>query len=199
MGALGQSIQSQGSPPTDAQLDQIIADVQKAYQAYDTYAAQQAATLHAAGEYMRSVYFTTDAKVEVLNAINALPVHPFGLLGNNVEYLTLNTALNDFANGASVLVGQANKVVRGAEIAHTTAEVALFAGGVASLGATTLAAYAADGANVAAGKLISAVEPGLPERAGETTARRLADRPPAELDGAGERADGSGRRETGGI
>ncbi len=40
---------------------------------------------------------------------------------------------------------------------------------------------------------------GCQKELARTTARRLADRPPAELDGAGERADGSGRRETGGT
>lgn len=110
------------NPPSDAQLDAAIAGLEKIYATYDAYVAQQAATVRAAATYMSSILVTWQSEADVLNAINSLPLTIKGLSANAAELGRYQTALNEFADGASLMVEGNGEVVQIAETTHAVAE-----------------------------------------------------------------------------
>lgn len=125
--------------PTNSQLDTAVAGLEKIYRAYDAYVTQVAATIHAASTFMRSVWITTQAKADVLNAINALPLTIAGLSPNKNELSRYQSALNDFSDGASLMVDHNGEVVQIAETTHEVAERS-----IQVLSAVTIAGAALD-------------------------------------------------------
>ena len=71
-----------GASTNQSDIDAGIAGMEIIFRDYDSYLTQLGATLHAGAAYMRSIYVTTQARADVLNAINALPLHPAGIAPN---------------------------------------------------------------------------------------------------------------------
>jgi hypothetical protein len=139
------------SEPTDALIDDGIRALDIAVEAFNAYSVQAAAALKAAGEYMKGVWFTTQADFDVLAAINALPRDIAGLKPDQKLIGKWQMAIASYAAGADFMLANNSFVVEMAVETHDAMESALQFGGIAAIGITGAQLLTQEGCKAFAG------------------------------------------------
>jgi hypothetical protein len=134
---INQIAQLKAAGASDASIlsatDAAISALDSAQSKYDAYLNAYNTAQHAADQYMRDQWYTSQADWDVLSAIQKLPRDIAGLKPSEEQAQKINAALAAFGSGAGVMVENNTFVVNTAESLHSAAETALAVGGVTQL------------------------------------------------------------------
>jgi hypothetical protein len=134
----GQSVDAvvQAGADNDALQEPAIAKLDEATQAFDqdTRTAQDA--FKAAGDYMKNVWYTSQADFDVFKAIQSLPADVAGLTPSKQQMQKWQQALGQYDSGADFMLANNEFVLKMATEVHDALNVSIAAAGAASLAVT---------------------------------------------------------------
>lgn len=133
VGAKLSAISALTGDPTDRQIDELLGAVDNQNDLYNRYVQQAVAAHELATEFMKSIWFTTDARAAALRAINELPITFLGVERTKEQAQQWTAALKDFSEGAAVMVSHNDTVVKFAERAQKILNAAQMALGVGAM------------------------------------------------------------------
>jgi hypothetical protein len=125
-----------GTPAAQQLLDSALAAQAILNQDYNAYSLQQQAAVNLAGEYQKTVYYTSSNDFQALNAISALPLSVLGLGPDQAQLNKYRLAFENYANGADFMVANNTFVVEVAKDTHDALQTSIKAAGIYSIAET---------------------------------------------------------------
>jgi hypothetical protein len=132
----------------NAAVDNASAKLDDVTVAYDRYTQQAQTAFKAAGNYMRDVWYFSQADWDVVHAIQTLPRDVAGIHPDQQQMQKWSNALSQYANGADFAVANNTFVVTAATETHDVMETAIQVGGIASIAVTGAELLAEEGCEV---------------------------------------------------